>query len=164
MAAGSTFKWKPLKEQAATLFPLPLAPRNKYQGGRKWRPQPNSVNMTNNDAQYDEVWHDDEQWHEDDDHPEPEYHYRTAGWWRRGDERRLLVRAAPRGLGTRDPRGFRGVQVGSRPPEPGESGPRILQHEGFEQGLQQRQGEVRQGLHVPSLRQGQGQGQGPRRR
>ncbi|CAK0805200.1 unnamed protein product [Prorocentrum cordatum] len=69
MAAGSTFKWKPLKEQAATLFPLPLVPRNKYQGDRKWRPQLNSVNMANNDGQHDEVWHDEEQRCEDDDQP-----------------------------------------------------------------------------------------------
>ncbi|CAK0847483.1 unnamed protein product [Prorocentrum cordatum] len=66
MAAGSKFEWKPLKEQAAILFPMPLVPRNRFQGDRKYRPQ-YSAHVTNQDTYEREVTepdyqHDHEDW------------------------------------------------------------------------------------------------------
>eukprot|EP00959_Pyramimonas_sp_CCMP1952_P243219 5084193-Pyramimonas_sp.AAC.1 len=66
MAAGSKFEWKPLKEQAAILFPMPLVPRNRFQGYRKCRPQ-YSAHVTNQDTYEREV-------------TEPDYQRDHEGW------------------------------------------------------------------------------------
>eukprot|EP00959_Pyramimonas_sp_CCMP1952_P188664 3945732-Pyramimonas_sp.AAC.1 len=84
MAAGSSFKWKPLQEQAATPFPLPLVPRNKYQGDQKFSPQGNSVNIANADGQADE-WpgygqnDDNDAWQPEEYQADPEYSFEN-GW------------------------------------------------------------------------------------
>ncbi|CAK0890229.1 unnamed protein product, partial [Prorocentrum cordatum] len=63
---------KPIKEQAATLFPLPLVPRNKYQGDKKFKPQYHNVHMTSTDGQREDDWPQEdhqlppEPWHDDD--------------------------------------------------------------------------------------------------